>query len=199
MGMFRVVVKKEIPFQGRSEQFSNVYVLNTGVFEGFDDNAAIDGLVAIERAVHAPQVRFVRGESYGINPVTGDNPRFGKDLDVRGTGGGGDPMYHEAAILVKMELPRAGGLVGIGRRRMLRKWLHIGSGPVALDANQRAGQDPIGQNVIDLFDARYAEPLFSREFGGGRISAPNGDRPTSRSIHPWVEHHQFHAGKKRPA
>jgi hypothetical protein len=194
--MFKVIIKKRIAFQGRLEEFSNVYVLSTGIAETFGDEAAIDSIVALEKTVHAGPVTFFKGETYGINPVTGDVPRFGKDLSGGGSMAAGAQIYNEAAILVTFELPRKGGLIGIGRRRMLRKWLHTGYLPVGAASESNAGAVDLGATAKGVILNNYANPLRTAEHGGGKIAAPNGDLPTASAVRPYLEHHQFHAGKK---
>ncbi len=198
MGKFRVIITKSQTFQGKVEEFSNVYVLDTGTFEGFDDEAAINSIVGLEKAVHSTEVTFVRGESYGINPVTGDNPRFGKPLSGAGTMAAGARIYVECAILVKFELPRKGGLIGIGRRRMLRKWIKPGYLPTNAASDSNSGKVAMGSGAQEFFRTSYAEPLRNNSHGGGSLAAENGDRPSGSAVHPFVEHRQYRAGKKKP-
>jgi hypothetical protein len=197
VGRFRVIITKASQFQGRLEQWSNVYILDTGTFETFEDEAAINSIVALEKTVHGGNVQFVKGETYGINPVTGDNPRFGKPLSGNGTMGSGPQIYKETAVLVKFELPRAGGLTGIGRRRMLRKWLHCGYLPTAASTGMAYGDEPLGSTTKTAFLNNYANPLRNGNHGNGQLSAPNGDKPTAAAVHDYLEHRQFHAGRKK--
>lgn len=197
MGNFKIIITKEVDFQGRKEQFSNVYTLSTGVAEAFDDGAAIDSIVELERAVHTQFVRFVRAESYGVNPVTGDNPRFGKDLAVVGTMPYSQMTYYECAVLVQFELPRSGGLIGIGRKRRLKKWLHSGALGGAETTEQVRGSAALSVAQKARFMDSYATPLMNQEHGGGRLAALNGDLPSSAAVHDYLEHRQFHQGKKR--
>jgi hypothetical protein len=196
MGMFKVIIKKTVPFQGRNEEFSNVYLLSTGSFEGFNDANAIDSIADLEKKVYGSPVLFTRGESYGINPVTGDVPRFGKALEGNGQVNGAAP-YVECAVLVKFELPRKNNLIGIGRRRLLKKWLHVARMTATdIEANAETGAVPLGSVFATAIRTKYSEPMRNQEHGGGKLAAPNGDLPLSSEIHPFLEHHQFHAGKK---
>ncbi len=200
MGSFRITTTKFTTFQGKTEEFSNVYVLDTGTLEAFDDEAAIDGIIALEKKVFSSNTGFRRATSYGINPIRGDVPRYGKELAGNGLVSVqlAANFYPECAILVKFELPRPGGQVGIGKRRMLRKWLHTGTLPgSAEEAEGKAAA--LSVQTRAFYTREYAEPLRTGSFGGGSLSAPNGDKPISTSTHPYLEHRQFHAGKKKPA
>lgn len=195
MAVFSVVTLKEVSFQGRQEQFSNAYHLTTSTGEEFDDQAAINSIVSLERAVHATAVRFVSAVSYDVSLTNNLTPRRREFLEVQGQGAPPDGTYRECAALCRVELPR-GGVFNLGRRRFLSKWLHLCTstvGGVAAGDGTRSGE------ALAAFDApllsTYWEPMVTQEHGGGLLCAPNGDLPLEGAqpfIGDYLEHRQFH-------
>jgi hypothetical protein len=197
MAIYEVALTKGSTFKEKSGlEWTNVYTLSTPGLDDLDAEAAIDSLVRLERPVHATDVTFVRATVYERATLsTRMIPLYGKALEGVGEVSTGAIIYKECCVLVQWELPRAGGLSGIGRSRRLSKWLHVNqlasSNPGA-SVLQGAGAFPA--TLIDIYLDLYANPAKNQTHGGGKLSNPRGIEPVGVKVVPHVQHHQFHRG-----
>jgi hypothetical protein len=190
MAEFAIQIVKETSFQGAAEEFSNVYTLSTEFAEGFNDIAAIDAIVAIERAVFGTSVNFRQANSYDLGPINAANVmREVKDLS--GTGAvSGNACYKECAVLFTWELPRS---LILRRRRIGRKWLHVCMVPsgIASPGAFLDGSAIIPAAMRTFYLDNYAIPLTTGTFGGADFASA-GDPFTSPAVNDYLEHRQFH-------
>lgn len=194
MAVGQVVIVKQVPWQGGSEEFSNVYNLDDLANTAEAGQAAAESILALERAVHAPTVNFKELRVYTFQGLAGYEGIYRADINLAGlNASAGGSMYRECAILVKFELPRS-GIGGFGRFRQLMKWLHVG-GMISGDA-QITGATALTATQKTFYTTNYADPLRNNLHGGARLSNGDGVRPSAARIHDYVEHRQFHQGRK---
>ncbi len=201
MGIWRVTVEKRHAFQQpEGVEFSNVYTLSTAAGVELNGANAISSIVTLEKAVHGNAVSFDRATVYLKRALTGYDPFYGEDLSGTGqivSGGGATDVYAECAILCQFELPRTGGLIGVGRSRRLSKWLHVASLMGSPTAGMITGRAALSTAIQAQYATSYGTPLRTNTHGGGLLCNEDGDRPIDFSVQPYVEHRQFHAGRKR--
>lgn len=199
MAGFAVEITKEQSFQGAAEEYSNVYTVYTNVVEDFDDVAAINSIVALEKAVHFAPVRFKSASTYGIDgPDITNVMREIVDLTGNGERTGGI-IYAECAVLLQFALPRS---LILRRRRIGRKWLRLGglstnssSGTGSAQVGVVAGSMPL--QTADITPVMtFANGLINNQHGGGTF-ASSGDPFTDPTVFPYLEHRQFHRGRPR--
>lgn len=197
MGQVHVSVLKETQFQGRAEQFSNVYRYEIGDVTPEKCEALIAPVVAAERALFGSAVTFRQARVYTTNsgfPITVGQTFAIQDLSGTGSGGGTGYMYKECAVLVQWPLPRrvsVGG--GIGRTRRLSKWLHTCAG-ASLNIAEATGESPLTSAQKAPY-VTYAAAV--RTVNGHSLVAPDGDVTTAAAeIQPYLEHRQFPPGRK---
>lgn len=198
MAEYAIQIVKRMPFQGAGEEFSNVWTFGTGLSESLDDEANIDFLVAAERAVHSNQVTFVRASSYGIGgPDAGNVMREIKDLSGVGTMAGSTDLYRECANMISFDLPRS---LLLRRRRIARKWFHSGSPfPAGTASAQQlaAGVAAYPAATQSFINGWWTGTLNGGALPGGGQLGSNGDAWGVPTVYPYVEHRQFHRGRKR--
>lgn len=191
MAQYAIQIEKEMSFQGVLERFSNVYTFDTGTLESFNDADIINRLVQLEKAVHGTKVSFKQGKSYGIaGPNLGNVMR--EIIDLSGTGAvAGSTIYPECAVMIAFTLPRSPILK---RRRVGRKWLHVGQLPSLGSATDdvQKGIAQLPADVQNFYLTNYATPLVTEAWSGGATFASNTDPFTSPDVHNWLEHRQFH-------
>ena len=148
-------------------------------------------LVQLEKAVHGTKVSFKQGKSYGIaGPNLGNVMR--EIIDLSGTGAvAGSTIYPECAVMIAFTLPRSPILK---RRRVGRKWLHVGQLPSLGSATDdvQKGIAQLPADVQNFYLTNYATPLVTEAWSGGAVFASNTDPFTSPDVHNWLEHRQFH-------
>lgn len=187
----KVSITKDTQFQGRTEEFSNVYTYEDVANTENDLNQLVDRVVIGERRVHGNNVRFLRAQVWDVG-LAPNLMRFTKSLTGTGDLPASGSYYKECAILVKWPLARRAGL----RRtihRSLRKWIHACANVNNFDLS---GLNPVGAiadgTPLDNYIDEITQPL-----PGIRLVAPNGDLPTGPAVvHPYLEHRQFPKGRK---
>lgn len=192
-------ITKACFFQGKTEEFSNVYCLESGVDISDDWRAVAEKIANLEKSIMHEGARWVR---YTVWNATGSkNDRIIIDAgDLDGTGTLPDPgVYRECAVLVTWSLPRSPVLK---RYRRMSKWIHcIGGGPANIDSAPR-GDIQLPQAFRDSIITKYAEPMrdlssLPAPFNTVEFRNVDGTSPGAPAVHPWIEHRQFHEGKKR--
>jgi hypothetical protein len=201
MALRYVSITKEVPFQGRSEEFSNVYLYETSASDEAGFQAIVDAIVAAEKLVHAPDVVWTKARVYttfGLNGVTDTGGTF-HVATLSGAGSGttvtSEAMYKECAVLVRWPLPRKGSiLAGFGRHRSLKKFLHTCGAP-SLNTAQQDGSGIISGVPVTALVA-YANSV-ENPTAGAQMVAPDGSVPNAEpNVAPYVEHRQFPRGRK---
>lgn len=192
MADVRVAVTKSLPFQGRTEEFSNVYHYKNVVLEQALLDSLANAVVNAERLVHDVGVTFkhVRVWDAGNPP---NHMHISKPLTGTGSASNANVnVYRETALLFRWPLPSRQGLTRT-IRRSLRKYIHTASLPTGMGP---AGQDPGGTITTgDRFD-QYRN-IIKEPTAGVLLCAPNGDEPTApMNISPYLEHRQFPRGRK---
>jgi hypothetical protein len=198
MALRYFAIYKKTDFQGRSEEWANVYLYDTTASTDTALSSIIDGIVAAEKAVHSSLVTFTRAAVYttsGLNGVTDFGSMiYEKSLAGAGTVIPSGGVYKECAFLVKWPLPRKTGLFGAGKHRSLKKWVHacstLNAGAVGIEGNA-----PIAAAAITLL-SNYAAAV-SQASDGSQLVAPDGTGTVQGvEIHPYLEHRQFPRGRK---
>lgn len=165
------------------------------------DRDLLEALIAREKPVHAPDVRFVQARSWGpvSNAEAGaaPQPRNSKevivnrsilDLNEPGTGSASGFWYRELAYMVNWPLGRYGRF---NRPQFLRKYLHTQSTLVSLTDVQAEGAA-----VLPAIPAlqTYADAVttVSTPTVNYLICTPEGRQPIGPGTrYPYLEHHQL--------
>jgi hypothetical protein len=192
MSGIQAVITMEVPFQGDDEEFSNVFYMGDGggigSVPGTTKDAILTGLKDWMKPIFANNVRFLRGYARDLDifnqPVSGE----GHTLEFSGTEYGtyGIPatnMYGECAVMLRWL---------IGGRRFLRNMFHT-QVPHSLDVTGRSSQNATNSSSLVTF----AQHMLNDPISGFYRIAPNGDRPVSILYPTYLEHRQFHEGRKR--
>lgn len=201
MAVFALAVTKSVEWRGGTQPFSNVYHYVTQAGEPFDDDAAIDEVVAAERLVHTTDVTFQTARTWGptsdtagggaiqpLNPASESVTRVIRDLTGTGSRAFDADCYKELAFLCVWPLGRYGTR---NRPQYLRKWVHTMS-IAGLTDGQKAGSDvidPAGFAVITdyIADVRNVGPVE-----GYGLSTAAGREPISPGVmYDYLEHHQL--------
>lgn len=187
----KVSITKDTQFQGRTEEFSNVYCYEDVANTEADLEQLVNAVVTAEKRVHGNNVRFLRAQVWDVG-LAPNLMRFTKNLTGTGDLGASGSYYKECAILVKWPLARRAGL----RRtihRSLRKWIHACATVNGIDTS---GLNPVGAIAAGTPLANYISEA-TQPIAGIRLCAPNGDLPTGAAVvHPYLEHRQFPKGRK---
>lgn len=191
MARYKVSVTKGMMFQGKDQEWSNVYCYEVGLVNP-DFDALADAIVAAERPVHGSQVSFRKVQVWDVG-LPPNLMRVSKPLSGTGSATNND-QYIECAHLVKWPLPRStAGLSS--RQRSLKKYLHsnslaFGSGPWTgntIFANPAAGS--AGRTYINAVTAPAGLDA--------QLVSPSGAEPDGPAVlHPYLEHRQFPRGRK---
>lgn len=194
MAGVQVVVRKMVPFQGREEEFSNVYYFtNAGASIAATESEASAILAACierERPIFATIVQFLGGSVRNLGPFGG--PVAGEALHSAeqppgtvGTGGTANTsMYRECAVQVRWLL---------GGRRFLRSMLHT-----CLHHNyDLTGVNETAPAQLSAGLKAYADANLQPLPNGYRRTSPGGDIPGVVGYSKYLEHRQFHEGRKR--
>jgi hypothetical protein len=191
MATVAVSVTKSIPFQGGSEQFSNVYHFTTDLaMDALEP--LVDAVVAAERLVHANNVTFIGAKCWNTSGIP-NVMRVSKTLSGTGNSTAGNTMYEECAILVKWPLPRKIGLTK-STHRALRKWLHVGKASLAAHVSGNTGLGGIA-NINGL--QGYIDGIGNAGSASTDLISPDGTLTSGpATLHPWLEHRQFKRGRK---
>lgn len=187
----KVVTRKLTSFQGRDEEFSNVYYFGNGPAGGqIDYKALINAVITAERPIFGHNVRFLGGSALGLNAFNQPDDDVGSDsvelpVGTAGTASTG-AMYKECAIDIRWML---------GGRRVLRSLLHT-CAPHGFDP------DGVAKSAVETNTAMaplrtFAAAMNNGDFAGCTRMAPNGDRPQGYLINPYLEHRQFHRYRRR--
>lgn len=193
MPVVALSITKRTTFQGASEEFSNVYTLDSGVDFSNDWSAVANDVADLEKAIMSQQVTFVSYRVWNIGGTPSQNVIIDAG-DLTGTGSqGAIPPYKECAVLIRWPLTRSPIL---RRRRWLSKWLHCVSLPLS-SASEANGTLPISQADRDRILANYAVPLGNGPGGAGAgvfFTDGLGERPGDPEVFEFLEHRQFHHG-----
>lgn len=193
MARVKLAITKSTPFQGKAEEFSNVYTYeDVDIDSETAKNALVTEVVNAEKAIHASDVTFVRAQMWDV----GTPPNYmqlSKTLTGVGSMTPTAQMYRECAILCVWPLPRA---IRITRafRRDLRKYVHTNvahhyelSGSGSLPYGGRAS------TALNAYMDKVAAPV-----AGVAMVAPDGAGVTGPGqTHGWLQHRQFPRGRKR--
>jgi hypothetical protein len=191
-------ITKRADFQGRTEEWSNVYCYDTAASSGAQFQAIIDDLVTAEKAVHSTQVTYVRAMVYttqGLNGILDLGAKYYETtLSGAGTATAG-VLYRECAFLVKWPMDPTTDIFGRSYHRALKKWLHsctdLGGG-----AAIQQGNGAIAAPATTILNT-YANAVITAVDGSALVAPGTGDGPTGgHVIHPYLEHRQFPRGRK---
>ena len=187
MAKTRVTIVKSVGFQGRVEEFQNVYNLDGPEPTPDDGTGLINALVAIEKPLHAGEIKFVRGYcSYDDSGLL-QKPTY-RSIQQKLLEGGGTSIkqgfiYKECAVLLQLR---------IGVRHIIPKWYHCW----AVENGDQFGVSLLTTGTTEPFQAA-GNQLLAAINTNWYIATPDNDRPVQARVYPYLEHRQFHAGKKR--
>lgn len=192
MATFKCAVVKKTLFQGRDEDFANVYTFKTpGSATDSELEAIADAFVTAEKLLHATTVTFtgVQVWDVGLSP---NYMRVSKILTGTGSATPHTSMYKECAVLFTAPLPRRQGALRTIRRD-LRKWYHTCAQTELTADGSTADPEP----TAGTREANHITFLNGALPNGAVICAPNGDERTgSWTRRPYLEHRQFPRGRK---
>lgn len=195
MAGVQVVTRKLTSFQGRDEEWTNVYYFGNGAIgpAGTSEQHAeeiLDWCIAREKTIHADPVRFLGGyvRQLGLlnNPVEGES-LYSKELQGLQFGTFGienQQMYRECAVMLRWLL---------GGRRYLRSMLHTHHP----HGYQLQGFTSTAVANLSAPLKAFADAMLTELPNGYRRRAPNGDVPSAVAYHPYLEHRQYHEGRRR--
>jgi hypothetical protein len=198
MAVFALSITKDGEWRGTRQPFSNVYHYLTQIGEPFNDQAAINEVVAAERKIHATSVNFKTARTWG--PVSNAPPSPGtltpgasvtrEIVDLSGTGelAPGD-IYRELAFLIQWPLGRYGSK---NRPQFLRKWIH----PYSLagtTASERTGSVVLSATAKQFVVDQYAGTLqnVGPVEGYGLCTATGREPISGPVVYDYFEHHQL--------
>lgn len=171
MSVFGISIEKEIDFRGGLERFANVYHYNIAAWDGNSWESFVNAVVAAEKNVFATNVQFKVARVFG--PV-GEGPVVNimqhiQDLTGAGLAAAG-AVYPELSAIVAWPLARS---ATTGRKRFLRKFLHINTNGIP------TGQNPLlsAATVTALEGYAAAVDDISWATYSGYLCAPQGDAP----------------------
>lgn len=194
----KLSVTKFTDFQGKQDEFSNVYTYD-GVTDSDDAlNALADEVVSAERSCHGSDVIFRRVRIWNIGGVGPSTMRLTKDLSGEGMGGGSAQIYKECAQMVRWKLePRIALFASTSNpaRRIspyLRKFLHTTLAHGYNTSGSGGGnQPPPGGSLVD-YARRITAPVAGVKLCNDRGEVPSEGPQFSR----YLEHRQFPRGRK---
>lgn len=190
MARFKVSITKFVQFQGKEQEFANVYTYETGALDPNFTNLVND-IVTAEKRIFSSAVGFRRAQVWdaGIPPNVMRHTQVLSGVGALGV----TDMYRECALLVKWPLPRAVSATS-SRQRSLKKYLHICSsaGGSANDGNTLIGA-PAAGSALALYMAAVTDPPNV----DADLVSPSGAVPNGPPVvHPYLEHRQFPRGRK---
>lgn len=144
MAPFQFTVTMQTQWRGQAEEFSNVFHYDIDVSDQGNERLelVLDAIVNNMRPIFGSEVTFVRGRVNGPTNqgAAADTMRVIKDYSGAGTRAptSGGTIGKESAVVVSMYVGRN---PATGRKRFLRKFLHVGvinsqSDPVRLGSSQ---------------------------------------------------------------
>lgn len=198
MATLKVGVTKETSFQGKLDEFSNIYTYTGDFPDSADYTALADAVVAAERTIFANNVTFKRVRVWGEDSIGRNVMLLTKDLLGTGSGVPTTGMYKECAIMLRWPLkPR---VVGTGSftntfKRVspyLRKYLHTGMLHGYDGAGAGDGFTPQAASVLQTYAQTIREPIPGKLLTNDLGDAPEAPHTFAR----WLEHRQFPRGRK---
>lgn len=191
MATFAVYIEKRMRFKGTDNTFGNTYHYEQETTDPFQDVGVINAVADAEAAIMDQSVEFVRGTTWGPTdgPEVDNVIRETVELDqVAAFAAPTTFAYRTCALLVSWPMPRTEVL---NRRRWLRKFIRPVGG-LDLTSEQKAGVEPVPQEVKDFVLSNYAEPIrvvtlstatLANEQGVEHNGAPFvGDFVTTRQV-----------------
>lgn len=181
MANARIIITKSLLWRGSQEEFSNGYTFqaDSGGWTSVNWQDLADDVVAMERAIHANNVNFVRVSG----APQGQPAALVQDL----TGTGAFPtaataLQPETCLLAQWR---------IARRRWLMKYYHVGKHAGTINGDTHSFTTPYTTQLAKLTDGTMGP--------GVKICAPDGtlSDPTVQ-LDPYLRIHQFPRGRRRP-
>lgn len=180
MALHAVAITKRGPWQGKQEEFDNIYYFEGPSFQLGDANyeRLVKQVSDLERPLHSGEVEFISGRVWSSGGSIVENETLGLyDLDGFGTAIGG-AMFGESAIMVEWECSRPNVL---GRKVYLRKFIRGFATANAQTAQVYLGRVLLPDSAIPPYKA-YADGVQQITTAQGVIWAlcsPTGRFPRS--------------------
>lgn len=194
---FAVSITKRTPFQGMSEEFSNVYQYGGPTPSEEDASLIIDYLADAEKSIFGNSVVYLTGFLYEIGGTPAENlPILRKDLAGTGLRADVPAIYREAAVMVYMRSTRPSAL---GRPVYFRKWLHTCAFDTTGQANAVIGGSQELSTAYRTEIEAWMEDVASPTVNGVEYvmaSANGGIAQTPATCFRYLEHRQFPEGTK---
>lgn len=154
MAVFAVYIQKRTAYHGEERTFGNTYHYRTTTGEPFDDENVANQVMQAERAITSTDVRFIGWKTWGPTDGTAFDSVVREDGVWDLGGGGTDPggVYREACTLVVWPMDRS---PTTNRKRWLRKYLRLATGPTAEAPTVYEGSTAFSQAALDAF-SNYA-------------------------------------------
>lgn len=191
MAVFAISVTKEVPWRGSYHPVSNVYHYKTNALEEFDDQAAIDRVVALEKAIYATTVNFRKARTWGPTDQGQAQSKMRAVSDLSGTGAltPASNFYGEFAVMMYWPLGRYGTR---NRPQYLRKWHHLDrSAGLSVSGLRFTGAVPAElatymAGIESLDPAGVTGPFALCTADGEHVAPLNGGK-----LYPYLEHRQI--------
>jgi len=190
-------ITKSVDFQGKIDEFSNVYRFKGAIGTESGVGPLVDAMVDIERPIFSNQVAFKRARVWEDNALAPNTMLLTKDLLGQG-GASSSAMYKELAIMLRYPLPFRIAVTtdttNVVKRvsRYLRKYLHTDQLHGYPATGSGAAVVPLAAGSLTVYSQKILEPI-----PGVLLCAPNGDVPTGPAkFSGWLEHRQFPRGRK---
>jgi hypothetical protein len=188
----KLVITKSLNFEGKQEEFSNVYVI-----DGIDNdnetsmNALIDAAATAEKTAHSSNVLFVRGQIYSFGS-TGPNFMYAsRNLSGYGSATPSSTMFAECVIEMRAPLPRSYGLYR-SVKPFLRKFLHTNSAHSADLSGTATPSWVAPPSTLSTYVAFLNNPGSGYTLKSESEAVPNGAWQYRNA----VNHRQFRRGRK---
>lgn len=188
-----ISITKSTPFQGKVEEFSNVYCYEIPDTTEARLESMITKIVSAEKAVHANDVTFVRAQAWDVGTPP-NLMRASETLSGTGSQTAQTTFFKECAYLIQWPLPRSLGLLR-STHRSLKKWLHTcrGFGAGDLKGTTQYGSFGVGDPLFT-----YAQLVSQMATDDAVLVSPSGAVPNGPpTIYPYLAHRQFPRGRKQ--
>lgn len=192
MARVKVQITKRASFQGKSNEWSNVYTYEVNSTSEGDMAALVSVVKNNEQTIHGSDVEFVRAAVWSLGWVSNTMIYTITWTNTWGSQIANQNMYQECAVLVQWPLPRSVS-GGKSRYRALKKWYHT---------NHSHGYTLNGRQARGAFEISEPLPaamvtLTSPGIAGAKLCNDGGETPTQAfQLGQYLEHRQFPRGRK---
>lgn len=191
MGRVGISITKRCAFRDSLQEWSNVYFYeHSGIENIATADAAMDELVALEKAQHSAAVTIIRGRYWTAGGTPSQNTMISQktysEVGVLSTGSSWD---RERAYLIRWPA----GLDSRGHPVYLRKWYHtmaaVGGVTVSTAIMENTTGFTVANRALIAAALDFGESL---QAGAYTLVAESGrQRTAGPEAHKYLEHHQM--------